>query len=115
MARKTYTLKFHFNPKAAESLAKELRRASWGIAVAAAAGGMKAPESAAWVIVGSAIIWAIPVASSKNLSERCFVASRKNLSQIAVCAEYLTRALATAPSWPGFDLPRDRLRQRLRR
>ena len=42
MARKTYTLQFYFNPKAAESLAKELRRASWGIAVAAAAGGMKA-------------------------------------------------------------------------
>jgi len=59
MARKTYTLQFYFNPKAAESLAKELRRASWGIAVAAAAGGMKAPESAAWVVVGSAIIWAI--------------------------------------------------------
>jgi hypothetical protein len=52
-------LKFHFNPKAVEALAKELRRASWGIAITAAAGGMKAPESAAWVIVGSAIIWAL--------------------------------------------------------
>jgi len=31
----------------------------WGIAIAAVAGGMKVPESAAWVIVGSAIIWAI--------------------------------------------------------
>ena len=31
----------------------------WGIAIAAVGGGMKVPESAAWVIVGSAIIWAI--------------------------------------------------------
>lgn len=34
-------LKFHFNQKAMEALAKELRRASWGISVAAAAGGFK--------------------------------------------------------------------------
>jgi len=52
-------LKFHFNPKAVEALAKELRRASWGIAIAAAAGGINVPDTAAWVTVGAAVIWVI--------------------------------------------------------
>jgi hypothetical protein len=51
-------LKFYFNQNATEALAKELRRASWGIGVAAAGGGFKLDSTlvlfaggAAWLVL----------------------------------------------------------------
>ena len=51
-------LKFYFNKKATEALAKELRRASWGVSVAAAGGGFKLDSTlvlfsggAAWLVL----------------------------------------------------------------
>ena len=53
-------LRFSFNPRALEAFAKELRRASWGIAVAAAAGGIKGTDWApSWLIIGSAAVWLV--------------------------------------------------------
>lgn len=50
-------LKFYFNPKAMESFAKELRRASWGISVAAVAGGFKLDNL--WVWITGAAAWVV--------------------------------------------------------
>lgn len=47
-------LKFYFNQTAMAALAKELRRASWGISVAAAAGGFKLDSALVLLIGGSA-------------------------------------------------------------
>jgi hypothetical protein len=51
-------LKFYFNPKAMEALAKELRRASWGAAVASAAIGYHVGDglsalygASAWIVL----------------------------------------------------------------
>lgn len=53
-------LRFSFNPGALEAFAKELRRASWGIAVAAVAGGIKATDWApSWLIIGGAAVWLV--------------------------------------------------------
>jgi len=46
-------LKLYFNQKALESLAKELRRASWGVSIAAATGGFKL-DSIGVLLVGGA-------------------------------------------------------------
>lgn len=48
-------LKFYLNLKALEALAKELRRASWGIAIAAGAGGFKLDN--AWVLLAGGLTW----------------------------------------------------------
>lgn len=50
-------LKFYLNPKAFEALAKELRRASWGIGVAAAAGGLKLDNI--WVLLSGGFFWLV--------------------------------------------------------
>lgn len=51
------SLKLYFNQKAMEALAKELRRASWGISVAAAAGGLKLENT--WVLLAGGLAWLI--------------------------------------------------------
>jgi hypothetical protein len=50
-------LKFYFNQKAWEALAKELRRASWGISVIFSAGGYKLDN--ALVLLSGGVFWAI--------------------------------------------------------
>lgn len=50
-------LKIVFNPKAMESLAKELRRASWGVAVTAGAGGIQLDNT--WVLIVGGATWHI--------------------------------------------------------
>lgn len=50
-------LKIVFNPKAMEALAKELRRASWGVTVAAGAGGIKLENT--WVLIAGGATWVI--------------------------------------------------------
>ena len=50
-------LKIVFNPKAMEALAKELRRASWGVTVAAGAGGLKFEST--WVLIAGGATWVI--------------------------------------------------------
>jgi hypothetical protein len=50
-------LKIVFNPKAMESLAKELRRASWGVAVTAGAGGIQFANT--WVLIVGGSTWLI--------------------------------------------------------
>lgn len=50
-------LKMVFNPKAMEALAKELRRASWGVTVAAGAGGIKLENT--WVLIAGGATWVI--------------------------------------------------------
>lgn len=52
-------MRFYFNRKALESRAKELRRASWGIAVAAAAGGIKWDTTPVRVLLGAAVAWVV--------------------------------------------------------
>jgi thiosulfate reductase cytochrome b subunit len=52
-------LKFYFNRNALEALAKELRRASWGIAVAAAASGIKWDTTSGWLLLGAAVAWVV--------------------------------------------------------
>ena len=53
-------LKLYFNPRALETLAKELRRGSWGVAVAAAAGGISGTEwTPPWLIIGSTVVWVV--------------------------------------------------------
>ena len=56
-----------------------------------------------------ALISLVPVASPKNLSETCFVASRKKRSQLRY-AEGSNPGSPTAPGWAGPDSPHDRLR-----
>ena len=52
-------LKFYFNRKAFESFAKELRRASWGIAVAtAAANGIHWEDNSGLLLACGGIAWA---------------------------------------------------------
>jgi hypothetical protein len=48
-------LRIGFNPKAFEVLAKELRRASWGVVITAGAGGYKLED--AWLLVTGALVW----------------------------------------------------------
>lgn len=48
-------LKFYLNEKAFEALAKELRRASWGVGIAAAAGGLKLDNIG--VLVAGGFFW----------------------------------------------------------
>ena len=50
-------LKIVFNPKAMQALVKELRRASWGVAVAAVAGGIKLENT--WVLIAGGVTWVI--------------------------------------------------------
>lgn len=50
-------LKIVFNPKAMEALAKELRRASWGVAVAAGTGGIKLENT--WVLIAGGATWVV--------------------------------------------------------
>jgi hypothetical protein len=50
-------MRFYFNRKALEALAKELRRASWGVAVAAAAGGIGLDMSSGWLLLGAGVAW----------------------------------------------------------
>lgn len=50
-------LKIVFNKKAMETLAKELRRASWGVAISAAAGGIKLDN--ALVLLTGGIAWVV--------------------------------------------------------
>ena len=52
-------LKFYFNRNAFESFAKELRRASWGIAVAAAAAnGIRWDANSGLLLACGGIAWA---------------------------------------------------------
>jgi hypothetical protein len=46
-------LKFYFNQKSMESLAKEFRRASWGISAIAATGGFKLDSALVALFGGS--------------------------------------------------------------
>ncbi len=47
-------LKFQFNSKALEAFAKEIHRASWGIAAAIGAGGVMGTDwTPPWLIIGS--------------------------------------------------------------
>ncbi len=48
-------LKIIFNPSAMEILAKELRRASWGIAVLTGAGGVQLTST--WVLIAGCSTW----------------------------------------------------------
>ncbi|WP_126448366.1 hypothetical protein [Sulfuricystis multivorans] len=50
-------LKLYFNPKALEALAKELRRASWGVGAAAAVGGVKLENAS--VLVAGGLGWLV--------------------------------------------------------
>lgn len=50
-------LKFYFNQKAWEALAKELRRASWGLSVLFGAGGYKLDN--AGILLAGGIFWAV--------------------------------------------------------
>jgi hypothetical protein len=50
-------VKIVFNPKAMETLAKELRRASWCVTVAAGAGGLKLENT--WVLIAGGAPWVI--------------------------------------------------------
>lgn len=50
-------VKIVFNHKAMEALAKELRRASWGVSVAAGAGGIKLENT--WVLITGGATWVI--------------------------------------------------------
>jgi hypothetical protein len=52
-------MRFYFNRKALEALAKELRRASWGIAVAAGAGGIKWDTAPGPLLLGAAVAWVV--------------------------------------------------------
>ncbi len=66
-------LRFFFNPKSLEAFAKELRRASWGVALASSAGGIKL--SNAWVLLTGCAGWlvlqiaAIALESIHNVEE----------------------------------------------
>jgi len=62
-------LRFYFNPKALEALAKELRRASWGIGVAAAAGGIKLDN--VWVLLAGGTAWLVLQAAAVALESVC--------------------------------------------
>lgn len=50
-------VKIVFNPKALESLAKELRRASWGVAVTAGAAGTKFENL--WILIAGGAAWVV--------------------------------------------------------
>jgi hypothetical protein len=50
-------MKLVFNARAMESLARELRRASWGICIAAGAGGIKLENK--WVLLAGGATWVI--------------------------------------------------------
>ena len=48
-------IKFYFNKKAMEALAKELRRASWGVGVIFSAGGYSLNKP--WVFFSGGVFW----------------------------------------------------------
>ncbi len=57
MKNKKNKLKFVFSKSAADQLAKELRRASWGVALTAAGGGTHL--DAGLVLVAGAVGWMV--------------------------------------------------------
>lgn len=62
-------LKFYFNQNALEALAKELRRASWGVGAAAATGGIKLGN--AWVVLAGGAAWLILQITAVALQSVC--------------------------------------------
>lgn len=50
-------LKWHVTETALRALAKELRRASWGVAIGATAGSIKWDVPILWLIIGGAVGW----------------------------------------------------------